>query len=67
VRDFAAAVARHGVPCTVRIERGQDIAAACGQLKVQHEPNSRQRSLNPNIVDKDEAAAPALAIPAHEI
>ena len=34
VRAFAAAVKRHGVPCTVRIERGQDIAAACGQLKV---------------------------------
>jgi 23S rRNA (adenine2503-C2)-methyltransferase len=68
VRDFAAAVARHGVPCTVRIERGQDIAAACGQLKVQHEPNSRQRSLNPTVVDKDAAAAPlAFAIPAHDI
>jgi 23S rRNA (adenine2503-C2)-methyltransferase len=68
VRAFAAAVERHGVPCTVRIERGQDIAAACGQLKVEHEPNSRRRSLNPHVVDQDTPApAPALVIPAHEI
>lgn len=29
---FVAAVARQGVSCTVRDTRGQDIAAACGQL-----------------------------------
>jgi hypothetical protein len=52
----------------VRIERGQDIAAACGPLKVQHEPNSRRRSLNPAVVEQDAATpAPAFAIPAHDI
>jgi 23S rRNA (adenine2503-C2)-methyltransferase len=40
-----------GVPTTIRIERGSDIAAACGQLKVEEEaPNSRHRSLNPELV-----------------
>ena len=39
-----------GVSATVRIERGVDIAAACGQLKVAEEPNSRRRSLNPELV-----------------
>ena len=37
-------------PTTVRIERGVDIAAACGQLKVEEEPGSRHRSLNPDLV-----------------
>lgn len=35
---------------TVRIERGVDIAAACGQLKVAEEPGSRRRTLNPELV-----------------
>jgi 23S rRNA (adenine2503-C2)-methyltransferase len=35
---------------TVRIERGVDIAAACGQLKVEEEPGSKRRSLNPELV-----------------
>lgn len=39
-----------GISTTVRIERGQDIAAACGQLKVAEEPNSRRRSLNQGLV-----------------
>jgi 23S rRNA (adenine2503-C2)-methyltransferase len=65
VRAFAAAVERHGVPCTVRIERGQDIAAACGQLKVEHEPNSRHRSLNPEVVER--GAPLAFVIPAHDV
>ena len=50
VRAFAATVERYGVPCTVRIERGQDIAAACGQLKVAHEPGGQGRSLNPGLL-----------------
>ena len=53
------------MPCTVRIERGQDIAAACGQLKVEHEPGSRQRSLNPAVVD--EANDPGLLHSAHDV
>ncbi len=29
---FKKILKKHGIPCTVRIERGQDIDAACGQL-----------------------------------
>lgn len=32
VLNFQAVLKAHGVPCTVRIERGVDIGAACGQL-----------------------------------
>jgi 23S rRNA (adenine2503-C2)-methyltransferase len=32
VLAFQAVLHRHGVPCTVRVERGVDIGAACGQL-----------------------------------
>jgi 23S rRNA (adenine2503-C2)-methyltransferase len=40
-----------GIATTIRIERGVDIAAACGQLKVESDqPNSRRRSLNPELV-----------------
>jgi 23S rRNA (adenine2503-C2)-methyltransferase len=39
-----------GIHTTVRIERGVDIAAACGQLKVEEEPGSKRRSLNPELV-----------------
>ena len=39
-----------GIHTTVRIERGVDIAAACGQLKVEEEPGSRRRTLNPDLV-----------------
>jgi hypothetical protein len=39
-----------GIPTTVRIERGVDIAAACGQLKVEEETSSKRRSLNPELV-----------------
>ncbi len=47
---FQKIVEDAGISTTVRIERGQDIAAACGQLKVAEEPNSRRRSLNPELV-----------------
>lgn len=33
---FQRAVEAAGVPCTVRVERGVEIAAACGQLRGQH-------------------------------
>ncbi|MDP9352593.1 MAG: 23S rRNA (adenine(2503)-C(2))-methyltransferase RlmN [Chloroflexota bacterium] len=36
VRAFQMEVARTGVPCTVRLERGADILAACGQLRIEH-------------------------------
>lgn len=33
---FIAALERHGVPCTVRVRRGLDIKAGCGQLRQRH-------------------------------
>jgi 23S rRNA (adenine2503-C2)-methyltransferase len=36
VRAFRDEVARAGIPCTVRLERGADILAACGQLRIEH-------------------------------
>jgi 23S rRNA (adenine2503-C2)-methyltransferase len=55
-----------GIHTTVRIERGVDIAAACGQLKVEEEPGSKRRSLNPELVQAhvmaDLAAEPS-AVP----
>jgi 23S rRNA (adenine2503-C2)-methyltransferase len=32
VLDFQRILQARGIPCTVRVERGQDIDAACGQL-----------------------------------
>ncbi len=32
VINFQKVLKEHGIPCTVRVERGTDIAAACGQL-----------------------------------
>jgi len=51
-----------GIPTTVRIERGVDIAAACGQLKVSEEPGARHRSLNPDLVKAHVAADLAATI-----
>jgi 23S rRNA (adenine2503-C2)-methyltransferase len=57
-----------GVPTTIRIERGSDIAAACGQLKVEEEqPNSRRRSLNPELVRAHVQADLASANPAQYV
>ncbi len=36
LRAFAARLERHGISAFVRAPRGQDIAAACGQLKAEH-------------------------------
>jgi 23S rRNA (adenine2503-C2)-methyltransferase len=47
---FQKIVEDAGISTTVRIERGVDIAAACGQLKVEEEPGARHRSLNPELV-----------------
>ena len=35
IRRFAAALAKHGVEVAIRKSRGTDIAAACGQLRVE--------------------------------
>lgn len=50
VYAFQKALEDAGIHTTVRIERGVDIAAACGQLKVEEEPGSKRRSLNPELV-----------------
>ncbi|MDQ3855928.1 MAG: 23S rRNA (adenine(2503)-C(2))-methyltransferase RlmN [Chloroflexota bacterium] len=36
VRSFQSILRDAGVPCTVRLERGADILAACGQLRIEH-------------------------------
>jgi 23S rRNA (adenine2503-C2)-methyltransferase len=36
--DFKAELAKFGIPCTIRIRRGIDIAAGCGQLAVESRP-----------------------------
>jgi 23S rRNA (adenine2503-C2)-methyltransferase len=33
VADFKAILEEHGIPCTVRVRRGIDINAGCGQLR----------------------------------
>jgi 23S rRNA (adenine2503-C2)-methyltransferase len=37
LRSFAALLEELGVPATIRTPRGRDIAAACGQLRADHE------------------------------
>jgi 23S rRNA (adenine2503-C2)-methyltransferase len=37
IASFATALSRRGIPATVRYSRGLDIAAACGQLRADHE------------------------------
>lgn len=43
VRRFAAALREAGLPTTVRVERGVDILAACGQLQEAHTPGRTPR------------------------
>jgi 23S rRNA (adenine2503-C2)-methyltransferase len=33
---FKAALESHGIPCTIRLRRGIDIQAGCGQLAIEH-------------------------------
>lgn len=37
IERFADVIRQQGIPATVRYSRGVDIAAACGQLRVEHE------------------------------
>jgi 23S rRNA (adenine2503-C2)-methyltransferase len=37
LRAFADVLESEGVPATIRSPRGRDIAAACGQLRAEHE------------------------------
>ena len=41
IEAFRAVLAEHGVPVTVRLTRGRDIAAACGQLAAGAVPSQR--------------------------
>jgi 23S rRNA (adenine2503-C2)-methyltransferase len=57
VLAFQKILEEAGISTTVRIERGVDIAAACGQLKVEEQPGARHRSLNPDLVQAHVQAA----------
>jgi 23S rRNA (adenine2503-C2)-methyltransferase len=46
LREFALILAGHGVEATVRTPRGRDIAAACGQLRAEHETKPPKPYLN---------------------
>ncbi len=46
VRAFKAALKGLGVNVTERVERGQDIAAACGQLAGEHQGRFARRGLS---------------------
>jgi 23S rRNA (adenine2503-C2)-methyltransferase len=41
IRAFAQAIRRHGVEVAIRKSRGMDIAAACGQLRVERQRGRR--------------------------
>jgi 23S rRNA (adenine2503-C2)-methyltransferase len=46
LRTFAALLEEEGVPATIRSPRGRDIAAACGQLRAEHETRPPRPYLN---------------------
>jgi 23S rRNA (adenine2503-C2)-methyltransferase len=50
VRRFAAALREAGLPTTVRVERGVDILAACGQLREAHAPGRTPRRVPASLV-----------------
>ncbi|MDR7429187.1 MAG: 23S rRNA (adenine(2503)-C(2))-methyltransferase RlmN [Armatimonadota bacterium] len=50
VRQFARIVRAKGVPVTVRVERGVDILAACGQLREAHTPGKKPVRLAPHLL-----------------
>jgi len=41
IRHFQKILEAAGVPTTVRVPMGRDIAAACGQLRAQTQPRAR--------------------------
>lgn len=41
IRAFHDVLEKAGVPCTIRVPMGRDIAAACGQLRAQTQPKAR--------------------------
>lgn len=53
VRNFKNVLERAGANVTERVERGHDIAAACGQLAGQHQGKFAKRSLAPLNLAQD--------------
>jgi len=41
IKAFQAILEANGVPCTVRVPMGRDIAAACGQLQAETQPRAK--------------------------
>jgi 23S rRNA (adenine2503-C2)-methyltransferase len=41
IAAFTAILEAKGVPCTVRVPMGRDIAAACGQLRAETQPKAK--------------------------
>jgi 23S rRNA (adenine2503-C2)-methyltransferase len=46
LREFQSVLAAQGIEATVRAPRGRDIAAACGQLRAEHETHPPKPYLN---------------------
>ena len=46
IRTFRNILFEHGVSNSVRAERGDDIAAACGQLRTRFEKNNKTNALS---------------------
>jgi 23S rRNA (adenine2503-C2)-methyltransferase len=46
LREFQRILTAHGIEATVRAPRGRDIAAACGQLRAEHETHPPKPYLN---------------------
>lgn len=46
IERFASVIRHQGIPATVRYSRGVDIAAACGQLRAEHERNDPQHVIS---------------------
>jgi 23S rRNA (adenine2503-C2)-methyltransferase len=46
---FKEALEAHGIPCTIRVRRGIDINAGCGQLAIQERPRLREEAQTDTI------------------
>jgi 23S rRNA (adenine2503-C2)-methyltransferase len=57
LREFAAILDGHGIPVTVRVPRGRDIAAACGQLAAEHELKPPKPFLQLTMAERSGAGA----------
>ncbi len=52
VADFKAILEEHGIPCTVRVRRGIDINAGCGQLRVAESFDDAAEERRPSAQEK---------------